>query len=78
MGFVDATVSGVMCTVSAVRLCKLVMILLTNHISLFILSSTVLCDVALYSQENSSTILHCIIDGLKPAENEEAYAFMDD
>lgn len=49
IGLLDATVSGVMCTVPAVSLCKLVLIFLTNHISLLVLSSTFLRDVALYS-----------------------------
>lgn len=50
----------------------------TNHISFFILSSTFLCDVALYSKENGSAVLHCIIDSLKSTQDKEAYAFMDD
>lgn len=67
-----------MCTVPVVRLLKLVMTLLTDHISPLILPSTFLCNVALYSQENCSAIFHRIIDGLKSTEDEETYAFMDD
>jgi hypothetical protein len=55
-----------------------VMTLLTDHISIFILPTAFLCDVALYSQEYSCAILCCVVDGLESTKDEEAYAFMDD